>query len=176
MARDIGLLVEGVQRIHEAIDRNCRARDVVVVPYFTLRDPWEQARLWRRSRSGARVAQECNRLQNLGMPWCAGVLEEVGPQPSGPWVTNAVPGMSWHQWGEAIDYYVANEDGSANWDGLSHGYFVLGEEAARLGAQSGLFWSRRDAPHVQLRRARVREIHSFLEIDRRMRARFQEAA
>lgn len=181
MAADLGQLTIEAHRVAHRIRENAVGYGVVLVPFFTLRDPWTQARIWRRSRSAARVQQQLARMDDLGMAWLASVLEEVGPQPDGvhetssAWGTNAVPGLSWHQWAEAVDYFVQNSDGSANWDGTSYGYRVLAEQAARMGVQSGFFWKQMDPAHVQMRRERVREVYSWREIDDKMRERWQEA-
>lgn len=76
----------------------------------------------------------------------------------GPHVTNAIPGLSWHQWGEAVDsVWVVNDE--SIWsievmvDGLN-GYMVYADEAKKLGLEAGFFWtSFQDSPHVQLREA-----------------------
>lgn len=129
---------------------SCWAQGVEVIPFMGVRDPWAQARYWRRSRSRERCEAQIRKMRDeWGAPWLAGVLEEVGPQPTGAWATNAVPGMSWHQWARACDLYVRNPDGSANWDGLSWGYRVMAEEMRRAGLTSGFFWRRQDPAHVQ---------------------------
>lgn len=142
---------------------------VLIVPHHMKRDPWTQARLWRGSRTHHEITQRVARMRAVGASWLAGVLEGVGPQ-NGPWVTNAVPGYSWHQWGEGVDYYVPKPDGSPEWDGQARGYLVLGEEAARLGLTAGVFWPRRDAGHVQFRRGSIRLRHGPEEVDRVMRS------
>ena len=66
----------------------------------------------------------------------------VGPQKGDP-VTNAIPGLSWHQWGEAVDcFWVVNN--KAVWDletvvnGLNR-FMVYANEAKKLGLDAGLF-------------------------------------
>ena len=90
-----------------------------------------------------------------GAPFLAHCLELAGPQ-NGKLATRAIPGLSWHQWGEAIDsFWVV--DGAAEWsttkqiDG-QNGYRVYAEEASKLGLDAGGLWRRfKDWPHVQLR-------------------------
>src|SRR6266540_3929929 len=110
---------------------NCLARGVEMRPYQTLRDPFEQARLWRQSRAHEEIARKVADLTTAGALFLAHCLESVGPQSGDP-VTNAVPGFSWHQWGEAMDcMWIVN--GVAEWSttrkvGGLNGYRVYGEE------------------------------------------------
>jgi len=124
-------------------------------PCDTLRDPYTQARLWRQSRSKAVIQKKIKELKEKGAPFLAHCIESVGPQ-SGPHVTNAIPGLSWHQWGEAVDCYWSAK-GKVVWDqnlkiaGVN-GYQAYAEEAKKLGLNSGYYWSKlKDVPHVQFR-------------------------
>lgn len=170
--RDPTLLTYSMRQAHLALVRNVeRQHGIQIQSADMARDPWTQARLWRQSRSTDRIQQGSRKMATLGLHWLRSVLEEVGPQ-SGPWATNALPGLGWHQWGQAVDYWIPGVDGRPIWDASHWGYLVLGEEAARLGLTSGYFWKQRDAGHVQLHRARVREAHSWSRIDHQMKARW----
>ena len=101
---------------------------------------------------------------------------------SGRHVTDAIPGLSWHQWGEAFDsFWVV--DGEAEWsttreiNGLN-GYRVYAVEAERLGLTAGGHWTNfKDWPHVQLRSASSpKSVFTIQEIDREMRERFENEA
>jgi len=124
-------------------------------PCDTLRDPYTQARLWRQSRSKAVIQKKINELKEKGAPFLAHCIESVGPQ-SGPHVTNAIPGLSWHQWGEAVDCYWSAKgkvvwDQNVKFDGLN-GYQVYAEESSKLDLNCGYNWSKlKDVPHVQYR-------------------------
>lgn len=172
MSRDPALLVPEFRHFVPLLQARAAARGYVLEPFFTLRDPWEQARLWRQSRGSQEIAAKIELMRERGQFWLAQVLSSVGPQ-SGPWATNATPGHSFHQWGEAVDFYW-DLGGEASWEG--HAYYVLGEEAARLGLCSGLFWKSQDKVHAQLRRGRVKELYSRVEINRTMQERFGRAA
>ena len=94
-------------------------------------------------------------LHAAGADYLADCIVRVGPQNGDP-VTNAVPGLSWHQWGEAADCFWVVK-GDAEWstkrlvNGLN-GYRVMAEEAKRLGLDPGGLWRKfPDWPHVQLR-------------------------
>jgi hypothetical protein len=116
-------------------------------------------------------------LENKKAEFLAFCIESVGPQHGIP-VTNALPGMSWHQWGEAVDcFWVVN--GTAIWDTTTlvngqNGYVVYADEAKKLGLDSGFYWVKiKDVPHVQLRSvSNPTQIYSIVEIDRIMKERF----
>jgi peptidoglycan L-alanyl-D-glutamate endopeptidase CwlK len=66
-------------------------------PVFTTRSPWAQARLWRQSRTAEEIEKTYQHLADQHAPFLVKVLRDVGPQ-SGRWATNALPGLSWHNW------------------------------------------------------------------------------
>jgi Fungal chitosanase of glycosyl hydrolase group 75/D-alanyl-D-alanine carboxypeptidase len=157
---------------------NCASRGVRMVPSETLRTPWQQAIYWRQSRSIVQIRAAIQDLQHKGAPFLAGVLDSVGPR-NGDEVTHALPGNSWHQWGEALDCFW-EIDGKAEWsttkkvDGLN-GYSVYAEEAEKLGLNAGLHWrSFKDSPHVQLRGTASPQTAgmTWAQIDATMKERF----
>lgn len=149
----------------------CQEHGVNVVPYEGIRTPHEQAKLWRRGRSLAFIEQKIKWLADNGMEYLSAILEDVGPQ-EGRLVTHALPGFSWHQWGEACDLYVADDEGNPIWDGGNDGYFILAECAEEEGLTSGHRWAMRDSVHVQFRAESVRAVYKPEEIDQHMRLRF----
>ena len=106
---------------------------LIFQPYFTQRDPVTQARLWRRSRSAAVVAQQIQQLQDLGCDFIVACFAKVGPA-SGPWATNALPGQSWHQYGEAVDCFLQDASGQPQWESPSYGRF------GQVGDANGMRW------------------------------------
>lgn len=153
--------------------------DGVVMKVTTgLRSPQEQARLWRQSRSAAEIEAGIAHLKSGGAYFLAEVLDGVGPC-QGPPVTRSLPGLSWHQWGEAADC-VWLIDGVPEWSitRMSHagnGYRVYADRAAHFGLTAGGTWPRfRDYPHVQRRQASspLAAGLSLKEIDDTMRERF----
>lgn len=176
-SRDLNDLVPELRpRVQELLNQ-CRARGVEMRPSATLRDPFEQARLWRQSRSREEIARKIAQLRDGGAPFLAFCLDRVGPQSGRP-VTGAIPGLSWHQWGEALDCFWL-VDGAAEWSANRlvsgvNGYRVYAEEARRLGLTAGGFWqSLKDWPHVQLRAAdNPRGVLTLAEINATMEARF----
>lgn len=141
-------------------------------PFFTLRTPWDQARLWRQSRITAEIHEQIRRLVNAGAPWLAHVLNVVGPQ-QGRWATNAVPGLSWHQHGEAVDSFVL-EQGRAIWSRRHPGYEAYAKRAREMGMEAGFFWTHQDAVHVQMRAGRVLDRYTWPELDALLKERFGE--
>ncbi|WBU51770.1 M15 family metallopeptidase [Paracoccus sp. SCSIO 75233] len=125
----------------------CEEQGYLMVPYFGLRDPWEQARLWRQSRSTTVVNEAIAKLKSQGADFLAAVLRDVGPQGPDQRVTNALPGYSWHQYGNAVDVY-RSVGGAAAWSCDPH-YKVYAETARDLGLTSGYFWSFKDCGHIQ---------------------------
>ena len=151
MERDPSLLkTEFLVPLSAAI-RAVRMRGYVLRPFGTRRDPWTQARLWRQSRTKAQVRHGLILLRDSSAPFLAGVLEEVGPQ-YGRWATNALPGLSWHQWLEACDLFVAEfhevEGEVARWEARHPGYDALHGECRSRGLHVPL--PVRDPYHIQL--------------------------
>jgi peptidoglycan LD-endopeptidase CwlK len=145
--------------------------------YYTVRDPFEQGKLWRQSRSTEEINAKLKELKNSGANFLANCIESVGKQ-YGEHVTNAIPGLSWHQWGEAIDsVWIVNKE--AEWstkvkvNGVN-GYVIYANEAINLGLDAGHYWTKiKDSPHVQLSSlASPLKRFSLVDIDREMKRRF----
>lgn len=176
-SRDINDLVPDFKSKVQTLLEKCAARGIEMRPNETLRSPFEQAKYWRQSRSMATINRKIEEFRSAGADFLAFCLESVGPQSGDP-VTNAAPGLSWHQWGEALDcFWVV--DGEAEWsttrrvDGLN-GYWVYATEAEELGLTAGGFWrSIKDWPHVQLKDASgPQKIFTITEINDEMKRRF----
>jgi hypothetical protein len=177
MAANLDLLVAEFKAKVQQLIARCEGRGVTMRPYDGLRDPFSQARLWRQSRSIEEIKAKIAALESESAPFLADCLRRVGPQNGDP-VTNTAPGISWHQWGEALDCFWL-VDGAAEWslrrmvDG-QNGYHVYADEAEKLGLTPGGHWPRfKDWPHVQLRDAdNAESVMSFAQIDAAMKARF----
>jgi hypothetical protein len=177
MSIDVSILVPEFRDKLNGLLAACCGKGVEMLPYFGIRTPFEQAMLWRQSRTAEEVAQKIAELRTQGANFLAYCLESVGPRNGAP-VTNAIPGLSWHQWGEAVDcaWVVA---GKTEWslqkkvNGIN-GYQVYAEQAVNLGLDPGGLWkSLKDWPHVQLRGASSPlKVMSLVEIDVTMKERF----
>lgn len=157
MAADLTPLVPAFRQKLDQLLSRCRSAGYEMRPYMALRTPLEQARLWRQSRAKEEIDAKIAEFKAKGAPWLAQVLVAAGPQHGDP-VTNAAPGLSWHQWGEAVDcFWVLN--GQAEWSTKRlvngrNGYAVYAEQARQLGLTAGGFFTTlKDWPHVQLRPA-----------------------
>ena len=170
MSRDFALLDDLFEEDVRQILAQLMREGFHMRPFFTRRIPWDQARLWRQSRTTQEIHRACAMLAREGAPFLRGVLLSVGPQ-EGRWATNALPGQSWHQWDEAVDCFV-QENGTAVWRRTHPGYQRYAELGRERGLVPGYFWSRPDAVHMQKRDRKVRSIYTWAEINAAMRSRF----
>ena len=164
----------------DKIDRlleNCLKRGVEMRIREGIRHPLIQANYWRQSRSTGETADKIRQLKSGGAAFLAYCLEKAATAP-GKHATNAIPGLSWHQWGEAADFdWMVNgkpcHDTHIKINNLN-GYEVYAMEARRLDLECGFFWtSFPDACHIQLRAVQdPSKLYSLQEIDNRMSAFF----
>jgi peptidoglycan LD-endopeptidase CwlK len=152
-SRDLSLLDPQFAELGRTLLARCRERGHTLVPFFTLRGPGIQAKLWCQSRTPAQILARQHTMRQDGAPFLASLLlPEYGNR--GRHVTNALPGQSWHQWAEALDCFVQNERNEAIWNGTHAGYKVYAEEAMKLGLEPGAYWKTlKDPVHVQWRKA-----------------------
>lgn len=169
MSRDLSSLKTEFSTLFIATINACRARGVEMRTFYTLRDPVEQARLWRQSRTTAQVKMALESFNHHGAPFLAKCLKAAGPQ-QGRWATNAAPGFSWHQYGMAADAFLIERDGSAQWDARDPRYAVYEEEAKKQGLTSGRMWG--DPVHVQMYKEEVNELHTMEQINSLMEEAF----
>ena len=167
--RDMNLLVPEFREKAEILLTSLKNRGYDLRPCCTIRSPWEQARLWRSSRSREEISEFIENLKKNGAHVLVGYIESVGPQHGNKEVTKAAPGFSWHQFGEAMDCFVVR-DGKARWSPDEEGYAVYASRAESLGLTAGrYFTSFPDNPHVQLRSSgSPRDLYFDIEIEARM--------
>ena len=181
MSRDLNDLIPEFKSQVEQLLSECDSSGYPMRQFFTLRNPFEQGKLWRQSRYRDQVEQKITELRNKGADFLAHCIESVGPQ-NGRHVTNAIPGLSWHQWGEAIDCFWL-VDGNAEWSTRKkingvNGYANYATIAKEMGLTAGGFWSSfKDWPHVQLRKeSNPGRVFSLEEINQVMADRFRSNA
>ena len=145
-------LVDKMREKAEVVKQACReAGGFDLLIYCTRRPLEEQARLFRQSRSRRQIDLKIQKYRNRGFPFLADILESVGPC-YGEHVTNAGPGESWHNFGQAFDA-VPLIGGKPAWNYLkAKPYWDAYGEAVR---QAGLYWAGdwlrfREYPHAQL--------------------------
>lgn len=169
MSRDLTLLQPVFLEKLESALAEAKRQDVHMVPFDARRDVWQQARLWRRGRTSAQIRERVASLRAANAGYLADVIESVGPQ-KGKWATNAIPGMSWHQWGLACDFYWDKNGpdvpGGIEWNDLT-GYKAFALIAQKAGLTSGFFWKSRDAVHIQLP-AEAKPVGTLADISKAM--------
>ena len=177
MSRDLEDLIPEFKTKVEQLLSQCEQVGYPMRPFFTLRTPFEQGMLWRQSRSSNQVQDKIQELRDKGAEFLAFCIESVGPQ-NGRHVTNAIPGMSWHQWGEAVDCFWLL-DGNSEWSTRKivngkNGYANYAELAGNAGLDAGGLWSSfKDWPHIQFRKiSHPGKIFNLQEIDAEMKQRF----
>ena len=140
-----------------------------------LRTPQVQAQYYCQwdQRSPADVQQAANKLRQRGAPWVASLLEEYENEQRKPkWLTDAMPGAGWHQWGLAADCYCYR-GGKLVGSGDDPVYKRYAERAQKLGLRAGYYFHKRDAGHVQgSLDDDATKIHGWPEIDAIMKQRF----
>lgn len=177
MAVSLDTLVPEFATLVSQLIEICANQGVEMRPYAALRDPFEQAKLWRQSRSREEIEAQIAKFENGGAAFLAHCLRSAGPQ-HGDRVTNTPPGYSWHQWGEAVDCFWA-VNGKAEWSTTKlvngvNGYKAYAQHAAAVGITPGGHWkSFKDWPHVQQREeSNVSRVMSMRDINNAMKARF----
>lgn len=173
MSRDIEDLVPAFRASVRQVLEACKAEGVIMVPYFTVRSPIEQAVLYRRSRTIDVISRKIQFLYDQKADYLAEILRDAGAF-EGKWATNALPGESFHQWSEAVDCYW-EVGGKQCWDTNKtingvNGYKVYAQKAEEFGLTS--LASIGDAVHIQLRPGKVTDLYTWKEINDRMKERF----
>lgn len=133
----------------EVIDE-CGRLGVELLVTCTYRSPEEQARLYRQSRTITEIRSKAEQYSN-GYGALADILWSVGPQYGrlGRHVTNAGPGESWHNYGQAMDVVILI-DGKPCWDDEHPAWETYGKVAEKVGFTWAGRWVRfRELPHIQ---------------------------
>ncbi len=153
---------------------NCERRGVNMMPFYTMRGPAVQAKLWAKSRPQNTIYIAAAGMTNSGAVWLSGILKNAkAPKKPEAWATNAVPGNSWHQWGEAIDCAPLDDNGKLIWNAKHPHYAVYADEALKLGLTAGANFTSVDSVHVQLRKESApSKIYTWPQIDAAMKAKF----
>lgn len=135
-----------------------KARKVLVVceakygvrmhPYSGLRSPLEQANVYMQGRREADRQAAIGMFMDKGATYLADVMRRANIK-AGKRVTNALPGLSWHNFGEALDCGWLKNGKSIEWNDLS-GYAIYANVAREHGLTAGASFN--DHPHIQLRK------------------------
>lgn len=167
MATNLSLLVPEFKALVEKGLELCSDSGLEMRPICAIRTPQEQAKLWRQSRSLEEIRIKLSVLRMGEADFLADCIERVGPQ-NGPQVTKALPGFSWHQWGEAVDcMWIIN--GKAEWNDLT-GYKKYAEIMRSVGIKPGADFN--DFPHIQFRKQEISSLFTLKQIDAAMKEKF----
>ncbi len=169
--RDMSVLLPEFRIKIEELDKECLSSGLKFVNYFTLRTPCVQGKLWRQDKSKAVIGAEVARLVAADCAFLANCIMDAGPQ-TGPWATNAIPGLSWHQWGLAVDSYV-EVNGIPDWKHPT-AYKTRADIAVSLGLTAGYYFSakKQDPGHIQMYPQEVLSLYTLKEVDDNMKERF----
>lgn len=168
--RDLNILTTEFKLDVEEVLHLCKLKAIDMVPFSTVRTPNEQAKLFRQSRSWKEISDTIEMLKSENANYLAEVMYRVGPQ-YGRFVTNAYPGLSWHQFGEAIDCFVLYK-GQSIWDSFHPYYAKYAMIAQSIGLESGHYWKFSDSCHIQKRKGSPKDYFSLIEIDELMEHRY----
>ncbi len=151
---DVSKLQEGFGERFDLLKNLLAASGIEVLFYCGFRPCAEQAKLWRASRTSEQVHAKISELESSGFDFLAKVIRDVGPQfgETGRHLTNAIPGMSHHNYGQAADGVVMVV-GKPDW-AMAYGH--LWDMYGRLAGHAGLEWAGawkrfREYVHVQHR-------------------------
>lgn len=143
--------------------------------YCSIRTPIEQAEIYTYGRTDAEIKEAITKLEGDNCIFLAGCLRSVSSRPTEKIRTKALPGNSWHHFGEAVDIMYIKDNGNALWNGSAAEYKLLAEVSRDLGLTSGYYFTFRDSVHVQMRRGSpIRFFRSLAEIDRQLAFRYGE--
>ncbi len=156
---------------------DCRAAGYEFRVSQGLRTPQTQADYYCRweKRSPEDIDAKATELESKGAPWIAGLLRarrKIKRQKA--WLTNAMPGAGWHQWGLAADCYCYR-NGKMVESGDDPCYAFYANAATKRGLRAGLYFSSPDAGHVQgPQDSGASNVYTWSKIDAVMRERFGE--
>ncbi len=151
-SRSIDLLVPEIRDAAKKHLSLCSENGIVLLIYCTVRDEWEQARLFRQNRPLPLIEAKAVSLRKKGFPRLAEILMEVGPQGGdyGPRVTKAGPGESAHQHAVAYDC-VPLRFGKPVWGASRPEDAKLWKKVQTLGVKAGLEILSWERPHFEVK-------------------------
>jgi len=91
-----------IERMFDNLHEACKTDGFDFRVTSLYRSVEQQAILWRQSRTRLTIRSKAETLRHDGFGFLADILEAVGPH-TGPYVTNACCGESWHNYGMAFD-------------------------------------------------------------------------
>lgn len=169
-----GLVPDFADKLAEVF-KVCGAKGYAFKISQGLRTPQKQAEYYCKweQRSPADIDAAADKLAAQGAPWLADLLRSYKTIPrQKAWLTNAMPGAGWHQWGEAADCYCYR-NGQMVADGSDPAYKVYADAAIALGLTAGYYFTHQDSGHLQLsRKGSAADTYTWPHIDEVMKERF----
>ncbi|MBL0725743.1 MAG: M15 family metallopeptidase, partial [Alphaproteobacteria bacterium] len=138
---------------------NCTKRGINMVPFSGLRSPMSQGTIWKQGRKKSDIDKKIEELKKEECDFLASCIENSPAPAQGNIVSNAIPGLSWHQLAAAVDcmwffngQIVNFADESRIINGKEvQGYYVYAQIVVDHGLTSGGFFQNiKDYPHAQL--------------------------
>ena len=174
MSRSVENLDSFFMEKHLALVTMCNNEGINLVTFFTTRDPWTQAKLWRQDKTSEHISKAIEFLKDEKAFFLADVLNSVGVQ-YGRWATDCLPGQSYHQLGLASDNcikvgnkFIWNED-----DEFFYLYDRYSEIAESLGLTCGHTWKKKDSYHIQLGKGDLVDTYGWAGLDQIMKVKWQ---
>lgn len=161
---DFTLLDPEFRKLAQQLVENANNEGLDCIPNCGYRSLEIQAKIWRSSRSTSQVNAQIGSLRANACDYLADILQNVRPQLKGPWGTNAIPGLSWHNWGQAMDCLLF-KDCQMIEKGDDPAYKTYGAMAKQLGLRWGGDFSTPDAGHVQLNQKEVPTLYTLQHVN-----------
>jgi peptidoglycan L-alanyl-D-glutamate endopeptidase CwlK len=143
----------------------CQKKNILINVTSGLRTLDEQNKLWRRAFGTPYILSVIENLRKLHCDYLAHSIERIGIQPAGRLGTRLHGGLSWHNWGRALDFSVQDHQGCI----IKIAEHPLLKEFGTLAKSVGLRWggdfSSPDPLHVQLDKKEIPTIYTMQQID-----------
>ena len=150
-----------------SVIETCAADRFRLIPEVGAIDPFLQARLWRQSRSDAEIDEAIADLKAQNCIYLAEVLEETEGK-LGPKVTDSLPGLSWHNWREAVKVGIYDNCGRELMNHDEKAISVLRKAIKKHKLNSGENWGKSLFYIQKSTFENPKNLMSMLEIDKTM--------
>jgi peptidoglycan L-alanyl-D-glutamate endopeptidase CwlK len=168
--RDLSLLTPEMRRKVLLVKQECLKNKVEILFYCTLRPLDEQAVMYRQSNSFAKINAKIEELSENGFGFLSNIIIDIGAQQNTKWKTNACPGESFHNYGEAVDGVpIVNGRPVWNYEENPMVWDIYGKAVKNAGLEWGGDWKKKDLPHAQLAKgSNPLELYSPEEIKKKL--------
>ena len=179
MAAELSLLTPDFRKQLIKSLTKAKEQKLTIEVLSTVVSPMEQAALWKQGRSRVDAELKTLALENAKAPYLADCMRRSSPQGTNL-VTDILPGMSWHQWGEAASIVWVDGTNKLNWSasfmrGGFNGYHAFANILNEFSIVCGGEFDNSDEAwrEVQLRHERYpSDVFDIVQIDAEMKKRF----